>query len=147
MNVIIPVSYNGKSGTVEIILMPNGVRSIVFNIDGKIMEMIQNGDLQTSYPLIGTVQGKLYKVMDERRVGKKGWRIRDFVLNIETPRGLQKRLMQASGDAVDEICKVGMGSAMICETSFLGKEFNRQESGSEVYVYRNLDEVSKFYSI
>lgn len=142
MNITIPVLYLGRPGSIEIILLPNGSRSINVTVEGVTMNMTQNGDVQ--YSLTGTIQGKLYKVLEERKVGVKNWRVRDFVLSIDTTRGEQKRLLQASGNVVDEICKVGIGNFLMCETSFLGKEFHR---GENEYVYRNLDDVNKIHLI
>lgn len=141
MNTVIPVMWNGKQGIVKIILLPNGAWNISIDIEGNRMELIQNG--KASYPLTGIVHGKLYKVLEERYVGLKRWKVRDFILNVNTNRGEQKRLLQASGEVINDIMKVVHDSPIICETTFLGKEFNRGEE----FVYRNLDEVSKIHVI
>lgn len=140
MEISIPVLYNGREGTVTITVLSNGKRNITVDINGNKMELTQNGEAKTTSSK-GLIQGTLYKVLDERVVGAKRWKVRDFILNVPTIRGEQKRIVQASGEVIEIIDKIRLGTPLVCEVSFLGKEFNRGVD----FVYRNLDEVSKLH--
>jgi hypothetical protein len=142
MEISIPVLYNNRQGTVSISVLSGGKRVITIDLDGQRMELIQNGDIQNT-SVKGIIQGTLYKLLGERTVGTKNWRVQDFILNITTPRGDQKRIVQASGQVLEDIKRAKIGEPVICEVNFLGKEFNRGEE----YVYRNLDEVFKIHLI
>lgn len=142
MEISIPVLYHGKEGTVCISTLSDGKRKITVTVDGYSMDLIQNGEVKNT-PSQGLIQGTLYKVMEERLVGNKKWKVKDFILEVASSRGIQKRILQASGEVIDEIERVKVGHPLLCEINFLGKEFNR---GFD-QVYRNLDEVSKIHLI
>ena len=90
-----------------------------------------------------TVSGTLYKVLEERAVGKKGWKVRDFVIQFESSRGTQFRLLQAGGTLLRELVSIPHGSKISCEVTILGKECMNTATG--IIKYRNLDEVTKIH--
>ena len=98
-----------------------------------------------------TISGTLYKILEERIVGKRGWKVRDFVIKYEAKRGdrnvEQFRLLQAGGGLIRDLVSIPHGAKIICELNLLGKECSNKESSKEntPIKYRNLDEVISIY--
>ena len=104
---------------------------------------IYDGQIYTE--TICYIRGTLYKLLDVREVGKRGFKVRDMILQTKSTRGNQFRLVQVSGVLLDEVRTITHGAEIICELNMLGKEVTNQTT-REVR-YRNLDEVTKIVRV
>ncbi len=134
----IPVkSTDGRDGTLEIIKGLNN-RTITLRLGDELITLQQEGIEIIPHYQVGVVTGKLHRLLPERKV--KNWKVRDFILSFDgDKRGEQHRLFQAVGDVIEKLSTVPLGSNIVAEVRFLGKEwFNKKR---EALDYWNLDEV------
>ena len=94
---------------------------------------------------VAYIKGTLYKLLEVREVGHKGWKVRDMILQTKSTRGNQFRLVQVSGVLLDEVRSIAHGSEIICEINLLGKEVTNHTTHE--IKYRNLDEVTKIVRV
>lgn len=142
----IPVrSGDGREGTVEIVKGINS-RTITIRLEDEVMVLEQSSVESVPHYQTGVVTGKLHRVMESRKVSGGKWSIREFVISFGgDKRGEQHRLMQAVGDAIEQLNGIKEGANMVCEVRFLGKEW-RNKKRDFALDYWNLDEVTAIHT-
>lgn len=140
----IPVSSPYGDGYVEINLGSDGRRVIKIDVPKTSMTLVQNGLIRVTHSVMGTMSGTLYKVFERRRVSGGKWAVRDFVITMESDKGLQKRMLQACGGAIEELEKIPIGANVAAEVKFMGNEFVKKVGGGTSFY--NLDTVVELHT-
>jgi len=131
---------DGRVGTLEIFKGLSS-RTICIKLGEDSIMLEQDGIEIIPHYQVGVVTGKLHRLLEERKVSGGKWRIREFVLSFDgDKRGEQYRLFQAVGDVIDKLSSVSIGTNIVAEVRFLGKEWKNKKRNYELD-YWNLDEV------
>ena len=90
---------------------------------------------------LNILRGRLNAVMETRKT-KGDWKIRDFILEIDsTEKHPQHRKMQGVMQVIEHLEFIPIGSFVEVEFQARGKRYKKE--GEEFYSYYNIDEARK----
>lgn len=136
----------GRTGTLEIFKGIN-TRTILIKLEDDTVVLEQVGVETVPHYQVGVVTGKLHRILPERKVSAGKWKVRDFVLSFDgDKRGQQYRLFQAVGDVIDKLATIPLGTNIVAEVRFMGKEWFNKNPKRNCLDYWNLDEVHAIHT-